>query len=39
VLSDDVLACPEERLKDITPVLTLVDGEIVFRSPVSHERR
>jgi predicted amidohydrolase YtcJ len=33
VLSDDVFACAEERIKDITPVLSLVGGEVVFRSP------
>ncbi len=33
VLSDDVFACPEERIKDITPVLTLVGGDVVFRAP------
>src|SRR5882724_8140520 len=32
VLSDDVFTCPEERIKDITPVLTLVGGEVVFRA-------
>ena len=32
VLSDDLFACAEERIKDVTPVLTLVGGEIVFRS-------
>jgi predicted amidohydrolase YtcJ len=30
-LSDDVFTCPEERIKDITPVLTMVDGQVVFR--------
>jgi len=34
VLSDDVFTCPEARIPHITPVLTLVGGEIVFgRSP------
>ena len=32
VLSDDVFTCPEERIQHITPVLTLVDGTVVFRS-------
>jgi len=27
VLSDDVFACPESRIKDIVPVLTMVGGE------------
>jgi len=30
VLSDDVFTCPEDRLKNISPLLTLVAGEIVF---------
>jgi predicted amidohydrolase YtcJ len=31
VLSDDVFTCPEERIPDIQPTLTLVGGEVVFR--------
>lgn len=31
VLSDDVFACPESRIGDIVPLLTLVGGDIVFR--------
>jgi predicted amidohydrolase YtcJ len=31
VLSDDVFTCPEARIPAIRPVLTLVDGTIVFR--------
>lgn len=31
VLTEDVFACPEEAIKDIQPVLTMVDGQIVFR--------
>jgi predicted amidohydrolase YtcJ len=31
VLSDDVFTCPEERIPDIRPALTLLDGEIVYR--------
>ena len=30
-LDDDVFTCPEARIKDIAPVLTLVGGEIVYR--------
>jgi predicted amidohydrolase YtcJ len=30
-LSDDVFACPEAAIKDITPTLTMVGGEIVFQ--------
>jgi predicted amidohydrolase YtcJ len=33
VLSDDVFACPAERIPRVRPVLTLVAGEIVFRAP------
>jgi hypothetical protein len=32
VLSDDVLTCAEAHIKDVTPVLTMVDGEVVFRA-------
>jgi predicted amidohydrolase YtcJ len=32
VLSDDVLTCPVERIKDITVLMTILDGRIV------HER-
>jgi predicted amidohydrolase YtcJ len=31
VLSDDVFACPEERIAEIRPVLTIVGGDIVYR--------
>ena len=31
VLSEDVFTCPEARIPAITPVLTMVGGEIVFR--------
>ena len=31
VLSDDVFTCPEARIPDIRPTLTLLDGAIVFR--------
>ena len=30
VLSDDVFACAEDRIKDVTPVLTMVDGRVEF---------
>ena len=30
VLSDDVFTCPEARIAEIRPVLTLLDGQIVF---------
>jgi predicted amidohydrolase YtcJ len=32
VLSDDVFTCPEARIADIVPDLTMVDGEVVFSS-------
>ena len=33
VCSDDVFTCPEERITDIVPLLTMVGGEIVYRRP------
>jgi predicted amidohydrolase YtcJ len=30
VLSDDVFTCPDARIPDIRPTLTLLSGEIVF---------
>jgi predicted amidohydrolase YtcJ len=30
LLSDDVLSCPEERIKDITVLMTVVDGQVVY---------
>ena len=32
-LSHDVFTCPEATIKDITPWLTMVAGEIVYRTP------
>ena len=32
-LSDDVFTCGEERIAGITPVLTMVGGEVVFGGP------
>lgn len=32
VLSDDVFMCAEERIKDATPVLTMVGGDVVFEA-------
>jgi hypothetical protein len=32
VLSDDLLTCAEETIKTIQPLLTVVDGKIVFSS-------
>ena len=31
VCSDDVFTCPEERIKDIVPLVTMVGGEVVYR--------
>ena len=33
VLSEDVFLCPEERIKDIVPVLTMVGGEVAWARP------
>ena len=32
VLSEDVFACDEARIAEIRPVLTLVNGEAVYRA-------
>ena len=32
VLSDDVFTCPEARIPEIRPTLTLVGGDVVFRA-------
>lgn len=34
VLSDDILTCPEDTIKAITPLLTMVGGKAVFDSGV-----
>jgi predicted amidohydrolase YtcJ len=34
VLSDDVFTCPEDRIKDIAPMMTMVGGEVVFERAV-----
>ena len=31
VLSDDYLTVPQERIKTITPLLTMVGGKVVFK--------
>ncbi|HET7178317.1 MAG TPA: amidohydrolase family protein, partial [Chryseosolibacter sp.] len=31
VLSDDILTCPADSIKDITPLLTMVNGKKVFQ--------
>jgi predicted amidohydrolase YtcJ len=30
LLSDDLLSCPEERIKDITVLMTILDGQVVY---------
>ena len=30
VLSDDILTCPEDQIKDIQPLITIVGGNIVY---------
>jgi predicted amidohydrolase YtcJ len=39
VLSDDVFTCPEDRIPEIRPTLTLVGGEVVFRGSPRPEGR
>jgi predicted amidohydrolase YtcJ len=38
VCSDDVFTCPEARIKDIVPLLTMVGGEVVHRRDAGAER-
>ncbi|HSB06501.1 MAG TPA: amidohydrolase [Thermodesulfobacteriota bacterium] len=33
VISDDILTCPEESIKDIKALMTIVGGKIVYRDP------
>lgn len=37
VLSDDVFTCSAERIKDIVPLLTMVDGRVEYRAPSSDD--
>jgi predicted amidohydrolase YtcJ len=30
VISDDYLTCPVDRIRDIEPVMTIVDGKVVY---------
>jgi hypothetical protein len=32
VISDDILSCPEEAIKDIKAVITIVGGKIVYEA-------
>ncbi len=36
VLSDDILTCPEKQIRDMTVLMTMVDGKIVFQSKDFH---
>jgi predicted amidohydrolase YtcJ len=31
VLADDYFACPEEKIKDLKSILTVVGGKVVYR--------
>jgi predicted amidohydrolase YtcJ len=33
VLDEDVFTCAEDRIQHIRPVVTMVDGDVVFQSP------
>jgi predicted amidohydrolase YtcJ len=33
VLSDDILTCTPERIRDMTVELTMVGGKVVYQSP------
>ena len=35
VLSEDILSCPVEKIKDIRPELTIFDGKVVYSRPSS----
>jgi predicted amidohydrolase YtcJ len=30
VIDRDLLACPEDQIKDIQPLMTILDGKVVF---------
>jgi predicted amidohydrolase YtcJ len=32
VISDDILSCPEEAIKDIKALITIVGGKIVYEA-------
>ena len=34
VISDDILTCPAEKIKDIECLMTILDGRIIYSSPV-----
>ena len=38
VLSDDILTCPEDDIRNIRPLLTMVDGKIVYDAGVISAR-
>ena len=33
VITDDYLTCPVDRIREIEPVLTMVDGKVVYSRP------
>lgn len=35
VLSDDILTCPEDKIKEIKSLLTILDGKVIYTSPVN----
>jgi predicted amidohydrolase YtcJ len=36
VLSDDILTCPEEKIKDLTVLMTMVNGKMVYQHKDFH---
>ena len=36
VLSDDIMTCPEEKIKDLTVLMTMVNGKIVYQNKDFH---
>lgn len=36
VLSDDIMTCPEEKIRDMTVLMTMVNGKIVFQHKDFH---
>jgi predicted amidohydrolase YtcJ len=33
VISEDILTCPDETIKSIKTLMTIVDGKIVYQDP------
>jgi predicted amidohydrolase YtcJ len=36
VIDRDYLTCPEDQIKAIEPVMTIIDGQIAWRATVGH---